>query len=94
MVALNSKFNSNNPVWSGLTTTTTAAASSTSNHVAITQYAIIDNQSGGNIQIRPSGGSNGVSLAPGESFSVAFETGTKFDIVNSGAAVAVLLWLE
>lgn len=94
MVALNSKFSGNNPVWSGSTSTTTAAAASTSNHVATTPYVIIDNQSGGNLEIRPSGGANGILLSPGESFSVAIEVGTKFDIVNSGAATAVLLWLN
>ena len=94
MVALNSKLNSNNPVWSGVPSTTTAAAGSTTNHVAATSYVIIDNQSGGNLEIRPSGGTNGILLSPGESFSVAMAIGTKFDIVNSGAGTAVLLWLN
>jgi len=94
MVALNNKLSNNNPVWTGNASTTTAAASSTSNHVAITSYVILDNQSGGNLEMRPDGGSNGILLSPGESFSVAMEIGTHFDIVNSGASTAVLLWLE
>ena len=94
MPALNNKIYNNNPVWTKNTSVVVVAAASTTSHEAISPYVIIDNQSGGNLEVRPNGFADGILLSPGESFSVAMEVGTKFDIVNSGASAAVLLWLE
>ena len=81
------------PRWAKATTATTQGTTGGTVITPVSDYVIIDNQSGGNLTICPAGSTTGILITPGETFETAFMDGATFTIVNAGSGNAVFIWL-